>query len=417
MDREDVLYFAPEIRHLLKEPPMSAADVVATEQQYLLQTYARPAFVLERGEGCYLYDTDGNRYLDFVAGIAVNALGYNDPDVAQAIADNAHSLIHVSNLYHTRQQAELAKLLVESSFADRAFFSNSGAEAIEGALKMARKVAYERGEYDRHEIVAFSGSFHGRTMGAVAVTSREKYRTPYEPVMPGARFAPYNDIGALDEIITERTCAVIVEPIQGEGGLSMATPEFLRALRARCDATGALLIFDEIQCGMGRTGMLWAHEHTGVTPDIMTVAKPLGGGLPIGAVLMTQHVADAIHAGDHGTTFGGGPFVTAIAQTVFRKIANPEFLAHVREVGDYLDESLQDLAAQHPHIAELRGRGLMRGIRLHGAAGPVRAAAEREGLLLVTAGDDVLRLVPPLILGHAEVDAAIAALGRALATA
>jgi len=392
---------------------MTADDVIANDQRYILQTYQRPDFVIERGEGCYLFDTEGRRYLDCVAGIAVNALGYGDPQVAQAIAAAATGLIHTSNLYYTRQSSELAKLLVERSFADRVFFSNSGAESVEGALKFARKYARERHREGKTAIVAFSGSFHGRSMGAVAVTHRDKYREPFMPVMPGVRFAPFNDLAAAKAAITDDVCAVIVEPVQGEGGLSTATPEFLRGLRARCDAVGALLIIDEIQCGMGRTGTLWAYEPYGIKPDIMTVAKPLGGGLPIGAILMTQAVADAIHVGEHGTTFGGGPFVTSVAKVVFERIADPQFLGHVREVGDYLDEALHDFASNHPQVLELRGRGLMRGLRIDGAAGAVREAAHDTGLLVATAGDDVVRLLPPLIIERQHVDELVGKLDAA----
>jgi acetylornithine/N-succinyldiaminopimelate aminotransferase len=395
---------------------MTAADVISAEQRYLLQTYARPEFVIERGEGCYLYDSEGRRYLDCVAGIAVNALGYGDPDVARAIREHADGLIHLSNLYHSRPAVELAQTLVDhTSWADRVFFCNSGAEAVEGALKFSRRYARDTHGEGKTTIVAFSGSFHGRTMGAVAVTAREKYRQPFEPVMPGVRFAPFNDVAAAVAAITGNVCGVIVEPVQGEGGLSVATPEFLRALREQCDAVDALLIFDEIQCGIGRTGTLWAHEPYGVAPDLMTIAKPLGGGLPIGAILMRQKVAQTIHTSDHGTTFGGGPFVTAVAQTVFRKIADPTFLAHVREVGDYLGEALADLQAARPNVVlEVRGRGLMRGVVINGSSSAVREAAHNEGLLIATAGDDVLRLVPPLILTRAQVDEAIEKLTRAL---
>jgi len=395
---------------------MTAADIISAEQRYLLQTYARPEFVIERGEGCYLYDSEGRRYLDCVAGIAVNALGYGDPDVARAIRDHANGLIHLSNLYHSRPAVELAQTLVNhTSWADRVFFCNSGAEAVEGALKFSRRYARDIHGEGKTTIVAFSGSFHGRTMGAVAVTAREKYRQPFEPVMPGVRFAPFNDVAAAVAAITGNVCGVIVEPVQGEGGLSVATPEFLRALREQCDAVDALLIFDEIQCGIGRTGTLWAHEPYGVAPDLMTIAKPLGGGLPIGAILMRQKVAQTIHIGDHGTTFGGGPFVTAVAQTVFRKIADPAFLNHVREVGDYLGEALADLQAARPNVVlEVRGRGLMRGVVINGSSSAVREAAHNEGLLIATAGDDVLRLVPPLILTRAQVDEAIEKLTRAL---
>ena len=393
---------------------MSTDDAIANEQNYMLQTYQRPDFVLDRGEGVYLFDTAGRRYLDCVAGIAVNALGYGDPDVARVITEQAAGLIHTSNLYHTRPAGELARMLVENSFAERVFFSNSGAEANEGALKFARKYAREHTGEGKTMIVAFSGSFHGRTMGAVAVTHREKYREPFMPVMPDVRFAPFNDLAAAEAAISDDVCAVIVEPIQGEGGLSVATPEFLRKLRARCDAVGALLIFDEIQCGMGRTGTLWAYEPYGVIPDIMTIAKPLGGGLPIGAILLTQAVADTLHAGEHGTTFGGGPLVAGVAQVVLRKIADPAFLAHVREVGDYFDEALHDFAAANSRVIELRGRGLMRGIQIEGSAAAVREAGHDLGLLIATAGDDVLRLLPPLIFERAHVDEAIEQLGQAL---
>ncbi|MGQ9550218.1 MAG: aspartate aminotransferase family protein [Roseiflexus sp.] len=395
---------------------MTAADVISAEQRYLLQTYARPGFVIERGEGCYLYDSEGRRYLDCVAGIAVNALGYGDPDVVRAIREHAEGPIHLSNLYHSRPAVELAQTLVDhTSWADRVFFCNSGAEAVEGALKFSRRYARDTHGEGKTTIVAFSGSFHGRTMGAVAVTAREKYRQPFEPVMPGVRFAPFNDIATAAAAITDDVCSVIVEPVQGEGGLSVATPEFLRALRERCDAVDALLIFDEIQCGIGRTGTLWAHEPSGVLPDLMTIAKPLGGGLPIGAILMRQKVAQTIHVGDHGTTFGGGPFITSVAQTVFRKIADPAFLNHVRDVGDYLGEALAELQASRPNmVLEVRGRGLMRGVVINGSAGTVREAAHNEGLLIATAGDDVLRLVPPLILTRAQVDEAVEKLTRAL---
>ncbi|HWQ11918.1 MAG TPA: aspartate aminotransferase family protein [Roseiflexaceae bacterium] len=392
-----------------------ADDIISTDQRYVLQTYARPSFVVERGEGCYLYDTEGRRYLDCVAGIAVNALGYGHPAVVGAIREAAGGLIHLSNLYYARPAGELARLLVESAPGlDRVFFANSGAEAVEGALKFSRRYAREVHGEGKTAIVAFSGSFHGRTMGALAATAREKYRQPFEPLVPGVRFAPFNDVAAAERAIGEDVCAVIVEPVQGEGGLSVATDEFLRALRARCDAVGALLIFDEIQCGVARTGTLWAHQASGVRPDIMTIAKPLGGGLPVGAILLTQAVANTIHIGDHGTTFGGGPFVLSVAQVVFRTISEPAFLAHVREVGDYLGESLAELAHSRGDVLEVRGRGMMRGLLIAGAAGPVREAAHEHGLLIATAGDDVLRLVPPLIMERAQVDEAVEKLARAL---
>jgi acetylornithine/N-succinyldiaminopimelate aminotransferase len=394
----------------------STAAAIQADRDYILQTYVKPDFVVERGEGVYLIDTAGRRYLDFVAGIAVNALGYGDPEVTQAIAEQAAKLIHVSNLYHTAPAGELARMLVESSPAfDRAFFGNSGAEVIEGAIKFARRYARDKAGEGKSTIVAFDGSFHGRTMGAVAVTAREKYREPFMPVMPGVRFAEYNSSASLEAAMGDDVCAVLLEPVQGEGGLRTASEEFLRAARALCDRHGALLIFDEIQSGMGRTGTLWAHEPSGVRPDLMTVAKPLAGGLPIGAVLLSQAVADTIHVGDHGTTFGGNPLATAVGSVVFRRISDPAFLARVREVSSYLDESLQDLAADMPDtVLELRGRGLMRGLRVAGSAGAIREAAQERGLLVATAGEDVLRLLPPLIIEPRHVDESIAALRQAL---
>lgn len=386
------------------------------EQQYVLQTYARPDFVLEDGDGVYLIDTEGNRYLDFVAGIAVNALGYGDKEVAETITAHASKLIHVSNLYHTVPGGALAKMLIERSKGfDRVFFSNSGTESVEGAIKFARKYAREHFGEGKTTIVAFDGSFHGRTMGAVAVTSREKYRAAFMPVMPDVRFGVFNDVAGLDELISDDVCAVIIEPVQGEGGLRTASIEFMQRLRELCDKHNALLICDEIQCGMGRTGTLWAHESYGIEPDIMTVAKPLGGGLPIGAILVKQKVADVIHAGDHGTTFGGGPLITAVAQTVLKRISDPEFLNHVREVSSYLDEALSDLQEKHgDKIVELRGRGLMRGIVIKGSAAEAREAGHKLGFLMATAGDDVIRLLPPLIIEREHVDEAISKLDTVL---
>lgn len=386
------------------------------DRDYVLQTYLKPDFVLDRGEGVYLYDTDGRQYLDFVSGIAVNALGYGDPEVTATIAAQAAKLIHVSNLYLTAPAGELARMMVESSPAfAKAFFSNSGAEAIEGAIKFARRYARAHHGEQKTTVVAFDGSFHGRTMGAVAVTAREKYREPFMPVMPGVRFAHYNNIASLEAAMGADVCAVLVEPVQGEGGLRVASERFLQAARALCDEHGALLIYDEIQSGMGRTGTLWAHEPSGVLPDLMTVAKPLAGGLPIGAVLLRQAVADAIHVGDHGTTFGGNPLAAAVGGVVFRRISDPAFLARVREVSSYLDESLQDLAADFPDtILELRGRGLMRGLRVAGSAGQARELAQGHGLLVATAGEDVVRLLPPLVIEPRHVDEALSTLRKSL---
>ncbi|WP_129628056.1 aspartate aminotransferase family protein [Candidatus Oscillochloris fontis] len=397
-------------------PADTAAAVIQADREYILQTYIRPDTVIERGEGVYLYDTEGREYLDFVAGIAVNALGYGDPDVTAAINQQATKLIHTSNLFHNAPATDLARMLVTSSDAfDKVFFSNSGAEAVEGAIKFARRYAREYYGEGKTTIIACDGAFHGRSMGAVAITAREKYREPFMPVMPGVRFANYNDVASLEAAMGADVCALFIEPIQGEGGLRVASDEFLAAARALCNQHHALLVLDEIQCGMGRSGSLWAHQPSGVRPDMMTVAKPLAGGMPIGAVLLNQRIADTIHPGDHGTTFGGNPLVTAVAGAVFNKINTPEFLAHVCEVSNYLGESLQDLAAAMPNqIREIRGRGLMRGFQLNGSAADARTAAQHQGLLVGTSGEDVIRLLPPLIITNAHVDAALEKLRAAL---
>jgi acetylornithine/N-succinyldiaminopimelate aminotransferase len=388
--------------------------LVADAERYFVPTYGRPPFVLDHGRGAEVWDSNGRRYLDFVAGIAVNALGHAHPSTVAVLTEQAHKLIHTSNLYYTAPAVELAKELAESCFADKVFFCNSGTEAVEGAFKFARKVARERHGEGKHAIVAFEGSFHGRTMGALAATHREKYRQPFMPVMPGVRFAPFNNLDAATQVIDDDVCAVIVEPIQGEGGISAATDDFLQALHEQCDAHDALLIVDEVQCGMGRTGELWAHERSGIRPDIMVIAKPLGGGLPIGAILTTDAVAEHLHPGDHGSTFAGGPLVCAVALDVFRHLSDPGFLQHVREIGDYLEARLEELREADPHLLELRGRGLMRGLRVAGSAAAVKDAAQEAGLLLVPAGDDVVRIVPPLIIEREHVDEAVGIIRHAL---
>jgi acetylornithine/N-succinyldiaminopimelate aminotransferase len=377
-------------------------QVLHDESEHLLQSYKRAPFVLVHGEGVTLYDSEGNPYLDWVAGIAVNALGYGDPELTRAIQQAATGLIHVSNLYLTAPQVELATMLSEKSFADRVFFSNSGSEANEGAVKFARKFAYEKGFPDKTEVVCFTDAFHGRTMGALAMTPKEKYQKGFTPLMPNVVVAEYNNIDSAKAVIGPKTAAVIIEPVQGEGGIYAATPEFLRGLREQCDQHEAVLIFDEVQCGMGRTGKLWAHEHSGVTPDIMTIAKPLAGGLPIGAILMTEAVASAIHAGEHGSTFGGGPLVTSAAKVVLERISQPEFLAHVSEVGEYLKDRLCEINS--PLIKDVRGKGLMIGLELTVDAAPIIAAGYKQGLIMVNAGTNVIRFVPPLIVEKQHVD-------------
>jgi acetylornithine/N-succinyldiaminopimelate aminotransferase len=372
----------------------------------LLEVYKRTGPVFTGGEGCRLIAEDGARYLDFTAGIAVNALGYGHLAIADAIREALDTgLVHTSNLFHTRPAAELAEWLAERSFADRVFFCNSGAEANEGAFKFARRWARETGGEHKSEVVAFHGSFHGRTMGALAATDRPAYQAPFRPLMPGVRFGTVGDTAEADRLIrADRTAAVIIEPLQAEGGVLPVPPAFLKALRYLCDEAGALLIFDEVQVGLGRTGTLWAHEQAGVAPDLMTLAKPLAGGLPMGAVLMTEQVAGAIHPGDHASTFGGGPLVASAALASVRTIGDPAFLEDVRRKGHVLANLLQKLVFRHPEtVKSVRGTGLIWGVEIEGAAGDVVARAQEAGLLVCSAGPNVIRIVPPLVIGDAEL--------------
>jgi acetylornithine/N-succinyldiaminopimelate aminotransferase len=386
----------------------------ATETQTesaLLGVYrpAGPAFVA--GEGCELIAEDGRRYLDFTAGIAVNALGYGDPDVADAIRGALDAgVIHTSNLFRTQPAAELAGWLVDHSFADRVFFCNSGAEANEGAIKFARRWAGE----GKTEIIAFRGGFHGRTMGALAATDRPAYQEPFKPLMPGVVFCDVGDTAEVDRLLARgKTAAVIIEPLQAEGGVRAVPAEFLKALRYLCDEAGALLILDEVQCGLGRTGNLWAHQSAGITPDVMTLAKPLAGGLPMGAVLMTEAVASALKPGDHGTTFGGGVLVASAALAACRKIGAEPFLAEVRRKGTLVADLLGALALSRPSVRAVRGAGLIWGIEVDDAAGIVARALD-AGLLLCSAGADVVRLLPPLVIGDDELRRGIAVLEEAI---
>jgi acetylornithine/N-succinyldiaminopimelate aminotransferase len=394
---------------------VDAQQIKDLDAKYVVHTYNRSSFVLERGEGCYLFDTEGKAYLDFATGIAVNALGYGHPAVTAAIAEQLGRLPHVSNLYHTIPQAQLAQMLCESSFADKVYFCNSGAESVEAAIKFSRKWA--RAHYGEHktDFISMTNAFHGRTMGSLALTPREHYQDPFKPLMPGARLATFNDLASVEALLDEKVCAVIVEPLQGEGGINAATPEFLRGLRQACDTNGSLLIYDEVQCGLGRTGTLWAYEASGVTPDIMTLAKPIGGGLPMGVTFMTQAVADTIQPGDHGSTFAANPIVAAAAQAVFKTISDPAFLARVRWAGGYLEAGLLKLQEEYDTITEVRGRGLIWGVECKVPVGPAVASAADQGLLVLNAGPNVLRLLPPLIVEQKHLDQALAILGTAFA--
>ncbi|XP_050286749.1 acetylornithine aminotransferase, mitochondrial [Quercus robur] len=394
-------------------------EVMEAEGRVMVGTYARAPVVLSSGTGCKLYDPEGREYLDLSSGIAVNALGHGDPDWLRAVTQQANTLTHVSNVYYSIPQVELAKRLVACSFADRVFFSNSGTEANEAAIKFARK--FQRFSHPDEkqlatQFISFTNSFHGRTMGAVALTSKEHYRSPFEPVMPGVTFLEYGNIQAATELIQcGNTAAVFVEPIQGEGGIYSATKEFLYSLRRACDDFGSLLVFDEVQCGLGRTGNLWAHEAYGVVPDIMTLAKPLAGGLPIGAVLVTERVATAISFGDHGSTFAGGPLVCNAALAVLDKISRPGFLASVSKKGLYFKEQLIKKLGGNSHVREVRGIGLIIGVELDVSASPLVNACRNSGLLILTAGKgNVLRLVPPLIITEQELEHAAEILFKCL---
>ena len=384
---------------------MKTEDVVKDEGQYILQTYGRPEFVLERGNGVYLFDTDGNRYLDFVSGLAVNALGYGDYDVLKAIEEQAGKLMHVSNLYHTIPSVKLAKMLVESSFADRVFFCNSGTESWEATLKFCRKWGNTTHDKPKNRLIAFNDSFHGRTYGSISTTGQPKYHQGFEPLLPGIDFADFNDLTSVEKVVTDETCAILVEPLQAEGGIHAAEPEFLQGLRALCDEREMLLVFDEIQVGCGRLGSLWAHQQYGVEPDIMTLAKALGGGLPIGVALLRQKVADAIAAGDHAATFGANPVACAAAVTVFGKLLEDGFIDSVREKGEYLIGRLEKLQERWPeHITGVRGKGLIAGaVTVRPAADYLAAFRERD-ILVATAGADVVRFLPPLIVEKDRID-------------
>jgi predicted acetylornithine/succinylornithine family transaminase len=377
---------------------------------------ARAPICLVRGDGMRVWDTEGREYLDFGAGIAVTSLGHCHPRVTGAIREAAATLLHVSNLYHTAPQIHLAKLLCEQSFADRVFFANSGAEANEAAIKLARKHAKERMASDRWEIVATRNSFHGRTMGALAATGQEKYQHGFEPLVPGFKHVPYNDLRAMERAIDNRTCAVMVEPIQGEGGVYVPDDDYLPGLRKLCDASGALLILDEIQTGVGRTGRLWCYEHAGVEPDIMTLAKALANGVPIGATLAREEIARTLGPGSHGSTFGGTPFVASVALATLTTVLDERIPDRAAHMGRRLMDGLRALAGTHATIREVRGRGLLIGVALARPAAAVVDACRDAGLLVLTAGEHVLRLAPPLILDERDCDRALGIIDGALGT-
>lgn len=383
---------------------MPTQDLKDSAAKYLMQTYTRQPISIVRGLGAKVYDMEGREYLDFVGGIAVNLLGHGHPDLVQAIQQQAAQLIHVSNLYYTEPQVTLAKILVEHSFADRVFFCNSGAEANEAAIKLARRYAHMKYGESRFEIITMKNSFHGRTLAMITATGQDKVQKGFEPLMPGFSYAPFNDMAAIEAMAGERTAGIMLEPVQGEGGVHVAGREYLTRLREFCTAHDILLIFDEVQTGMGRTGTLFAYEQLGVAPDIMTLAKGLGGGVPIGACLAKESVAAAFSAGAHASTFGGNPLACAAAVAVCRALLEGQVLDRVKPMGDYLTNALTECKARHHVVRDVRGIGLLQGMELDIDAKTVVAEALSRGVLINAAGERVLRFVPPLMITTQEID-------------
>jgi acetylornithine/N-succinyldiaminopimelate aminotransferase len=396
---------------------MDTKTLMEWSAKYHTPNYGRTPLVLVRGEGTRVWDSDGREYLDFTTGIAVTGLGHCHPVVTGAIREAAATLLHVSNIFHNAPQVHLAKLLVEHSFADRVFFCNSGAEANEAALKVVRKYAKERLSTDRYEIIATNNSFHGRTLATVSATGQPKYHHGFEPLMPGFKHVPYNDLRAMERALDSRTAAILVEPIQGEGGVNIPDDGYLPGLRKLCDDSGALLIFDEVQTGVGRTGRLWAYEHSGVEPDVMTLAKALANGIPIGAMLCREGVAGALTAGSHGSTFAGSAFVTSVALATLTTVIGDKLPERAAQRGRELMEGVRELQRKQPVISEVRGRGLLIGVELTRPAAPVVDACRDAGLLVLTAGEKVVRLAPPLIVESADCRRALEILGTALGQA
>jgi acetylornithine aminotransferase len=380
----------------------------------IMHTYGRQPLVLVKGEGCRVWDDQGKEYLDCLAGLAVVNLGHAHPEVAKAAAAQLTQLVHVSNIYYTTPMVELAEALVRLSFADRVFFANSGAEVNEGAIKLVRRYSRERFGEGRHRIICMENSFHGRTLGALSATGQSKFWQGFDPLLPGFVFVPFNDLEAVAQAVDDTVCAVMLEPIQGEGGVCLPSADYLKGVRQLCDAKGLLLILDEIQTGLGRTGKLFAHENFGITPDVMTLAKGLANGLPMGALLATEEVAGAFVPGTHASTFGAGPVVAAAAKTALDLLSAPEFLAGVRQRGALLQEKLATFQGRFPVVREVRGLGLMWGLELAQEGTPVVAACRERGLLVNCTQGNVIRLLPPLVITEQELDAALTTLRDAL---
>jgi len=389
-------------------------EIIQRERRFLLPTYNRYPIALERGKGVFLYDCEGNRYLDFVAGLGVNALGHAHPRVVKVIREQAARAIHFSNLYYNEYQGRLAEKLCQLSGLNRAFFSNSGTEAIEGSIKLARLAGHRAGGEAKSQLVALEGSYHGRTFGAMSLTGQDKYRKGFEPLLEDVKFVPRNDLEALRQAINDHTCAIVLEPIFGEGGIYECSVEFLQECRALADRHRAALIFDEIQCGLGRTGTIFAFQTFGVTPDIVAIAKPIAAGLPLGAFLAKEEFASAISAGQHGTTFGGGPLASSVALEYLAIVEEERLLENVMRVGTYLQEQLKVLGELQGAVNEVRGRGLIQGLQLAVPARPIVEEALAEGVLLNSTQDTVLRFLPPFLLQEKHVDKGMRVLKKLL---
>jgi predicted acetylornithine/succinylornithine family transaminase len=395
---------------------MDSQQLITIEKNVLLNSYARPDFVLTHGKGSFLFDGNGKAYLDFVSGIAVCAFGHADEQSQKVLAEQAEKLWHCSNLYHTEPQVKLAQLLMAHTFADKAFFCNSGTEAMEASIKFARKWAKQKKGDTAFEIISMNGSFHGRTYGALSATGQSYLYEGFQPMLPGFKFAHFNDLESVRAQIDEKTCAIIVEPVQGEGGIFPATEEFLQGCRQLCDDFDLLLIFDEIQCGFGRTGAFCAYEQYGITPDIMASAKPIAAGLPLGSVILTDAVAQYIKPGDHGTTFGGGPLATSVACDVLTRILEPSFLADIRDKGDYFFNQLKKLHNDIPDIKAVRGKGLMLAIEISVEPKELIAACAEQGMLICKTGGPAVRFLPPLNVTKGEIDLGLKKLVAGLET-
>ena len=394
---------------------MTMQEYISEAEAALLHTYNRYQIVLDHGDGVHLYDTDGKEYLDFVSGIGVFALGYNNKAYNDALKSQIDKIIHTSNYFYNVPAIEAAKKLKKISGMDRVFFTNSGAEGVEGAIKAARKYGYLKDGTTDHEIIAMEHSFHGRTMGALSVTGNPHYREAFEPMIGNVKFATMNDFDSVERLVTDKTCAILLETVQGEGGIYPATKDFLQKIRALCDEKDILLILDEIQCGMGRTGAWFAWQKYGVKPDILTSAKALSCGVPMGAFLMTEHVAqNSLKAGDHGTTYGGNPLAAAATNKVLDLFVENHIIEHVNAVAPYLEQKLEELVAEYPHIKARRGAGLLQGLEFDGPVGGIIVKAMDKGLILINAGANVLRFIPPLIIEKEDVDAMAAILRSVL---